>query len=395
MTVRTGRDVLGIPGPTTIPDEVLSAMHRPAIQIYTGELVEYTDSILRDLKGIFRTEGRAYIYASNGHGAWEAALTNILSRGDRVLVLESGRFAHNWGEMARMLGVEIETLEGTWRHAVDPAAVEERLKADTEGRIKAVLVVQIDTASGVVNDIPAIRAAIDAAGHDALFLVDTIASLACMPYEMDAWKIDVTVSAAQKGLMTPPGLGFVAANDKALAAHKTADLRTLYWDWTAREGELHYQKYCGTPPEHLLFGQRAALDILLGEGLENAWNRHRLLAGATHRAVETWAEGGALEFNILDPQSRSASITAVLVGGGFDVAAIQAYCLDKCNVTVGGGIGDLKGKALRIAHMGYANAPMVLGMLASIDMALKALKIPHGPGAIQAAVDYLGDNVPA
>ncbi len=395
MTVRTGRDVLGIPGPTTIPDEVLGAMHRPAIQIYTGELVDITTSLLDDLRHIFRTDGRTYIYPSNGHGAWEAALTNVLSRGDRILVLESGRFAHNWGEMARMLGVEIETFGGTWRDAVDPAAVEARLKADTEGRIQAILVVQIDTASGVVNDIPAIRAAIDSAGHNALFLVDTIASLACMPYEMDAWKVDVTVSAAQKGLMTPPGLGFVAANKKALAAHETADLRTLYWDWTAREGELHYQKYCGTPPEHLLFGLRAALDILLKEGLEGAWTRHRLLAGATHSAVARWAEGGVLEFNITDPRARSASITTVLVGGGHDAPAIQDYCLEKCNVTLGGGIGDLKGKALRIAHMGYSNAPAVLGMLASVDMALKALKIPHGAGATQAAVDFLAENVPA
>lgn len=395
MTVRTGRDFLGIPGPTTIPDEVLGAMHRPSIQIYTGELVDYTTYIQDSLRRICRTDGRTYIYAANGHGAWEAAVTNVLSRGDRILVLESGRFAHNWGEMARTIGVEIETLEGTWRHAVDPAAVEARLRADTQGRIKAILVVQIDTASGVVNDIPAIRAAIDAAGHDALFMVDTIASLACMPFEMDEWGVDVCVAASQKGLMTPPGLGFVAANDKALAAHRTADLRTSYWDWTAREGELHYQKYCGTPPEHLLFGQKRALEILFDEGLEAAWNRHRLLAGATHRAVETWSQGGVFEFNVIAPEARAQSITAVLVGGGHDAATIQAYCLDKCNVTVGGGIGDLKGKALRIAHMGYANAPMLLGMLCSIDMALKALSIPHGAGAIQAAVDYLGENVPA
>ncbi|MEJ8570141.1 pyridoxal-phosphate-dependent aminotransferase family protein [Microbaculum marinum] len=395
MTVRTGRDILGIPGPTTIPDEVLGAMHRPAIQIYTGELVDYTTYIQDGLRDIFRTKGRTYIYAANGHGAWEAAVTNVLSRGDRVLVLESGRFAHNWGEMARTLGVEIETLEGTWRDAVDPAAVEARLKADTGGRIKAVLVVQIDTASGVVNDIPAIRAAIDAAGHDALFMVDTIASLACMPFEMDEWRIDVSVAASQKGLMTPPGLGFVAAGERAIAAHRTADLRTSYWDWTAREGELHYQKYCGTPPEHLLFGQRKAMEMIFEEGLEGVWNRHRLLAGATHAAVEVWAEGGVFEFNVIAPESRSQSITAVLVGGGQDVAALQRYCLEKCNVTVGGGIGDLKGKALRIAHMGYANAPMLLGMLSSIDMALKALKVPHGAGATQAAVDYLGENVSA
>lgn len=395
MTVRTGRDILGIPGPTTIPDEVLGAMHRPAIQIYTGELVGITDSLLADLRTVMRTAGRTYIYPSNGHGGWEAALTNVLSRGDTVLVLESGRFAHNWGEMARMLGVRIETLEGTWRDPVDPAKVEARLRADTGRTIKAVLVVQIDTASGVVNDIPAIRAAIDAAGHDALFMVDTIASLACMPFEMDAWRVDVCVAAAQKGLMTPPGLAFLGASDKALDAHKAADLRTLYWDWTAREGALHYQKYCGTPPEHLLFGLRKALDMLLAEGLENAWKRHALLAEATRRAVAVWADGGALEFNILPAGARSPSITTVLVGAGHSQPALLDYCLEKCNVTVGGGIGELKGKALRIAHMGYCNAPMVFGMLGAIDMGLKALKIPHGQGAVQAAVDYLGASVPA
>jgi alanine-glyoxylate transaminase/serine-glyoxylate transaminase/serine-pyruvate transaminase len=212
---------------------------------------------------------------------------------------------------------------------------------------------------------------------------------------MDDWRVDVAVGACQKGLMTPPGLGFVAAGERALAIHPEAGLRTHYWDWTAREGTLHYQKYCGTPPEHLLFGLRKAVDMLFEEGLEGAWTRHRLLAGATQQAVQTWTNGGALEFNIVEPAARSASITAVLVGDGHDTARIQDYCLGKCNVTVGGGIGDLKGKALRIAHMGYANAPMVLGMLAAIDMALKALRVPHGPGAVQAAVDYLAENVPA
>jgi len=395
MTVRTGRDFLGIPGPTTIPDDVLIAMHRPAIQIYTGELVEYTTFILDGLRKVFRTEGRTYIYASNGHGAWEAALANTLSRGDKILVLNSGRFAHNWGEMGAMMGIEVETMPGTWRDPVDPAAVEARLKADAGAEIKAVLVVQIDTASGVVNDIPAIRAAIDAAGHDALFMVDTIASLACMPYEMDGWRVDVSIGGSQKGLMTPPGLGFVAAGERALEAHKTADLRTKYWDWTEREGPLHYQKYCGTPPEHLLFGQRKALEILFAEGLENVWERHRLLAEATRAAVSVWAEGSALDFNILDPAARANSLTTVRVDEAHGVDKVLDYALAKCNVTVGIAIGELKGKAMRIAHMGYVNAPMLIGMLASVDMALKAHRIPHGSGAIQAAVDYLGEAVPA
>ncbi len=394
MTVAKGREFLSIPGPTNVPDEVLAAMHRPAIDIYSGEMIGITDSCLADLRTIFRTEGRTYIYAANGHGAWEAALTNVLSRGDSVLVLESGRFATGWGEMASMLGVEVEVLDGDWRRAVDPAAVEERLKRDKAHAIKAILVVQIDTASGVVNDIPAIRRAIDAAQHPALLLVDCVASLGCMPFAMDAWGVDVAMSGSQKGLMTPPGLGFVAANDKARKAHKGAGLRTLYWDWTFREGEIHYQKYCGTPPEHLLFGLRKAIDMLLAEGLDNAIRRHTLLAEATRATVAKWAEGQVLAFNITNPAERANSITNILMQGR-DPAPLLDYCRDKCAVVLGIGLGDLSGKAFRIAHMGYINAPMLLGTLGAVEMGLKALGIPHGSGGVQAAVEYLGREVRA
>ncbi|HYI03629.1 MAG TPA: aminotransferase class V-fold PLP-dependent enzyme, partial [Reyranella sp.] len=285
MSVRAGREFLAIPGPTTVPDEVLRAMHRPAVDIYSGPLLALTDGLLRDIAQVFNTKGRAYIYISNGHGAWEAALTNVLSKGDKILVLESGRFAIGWGESARRMGVDVEILKGDMRRAVRPAEVEARLKADKGGTIKAIMVAQIDTASGVVNDIPAISQAIRAAKHDALLMVDAVASLACVPFDMDAWGVDVAISASQKGLMTPPGLGFVAANARAREIHKTAGLRTAYWDWTEREGDVHYQKYCGTPPEHLLFGLRQALDMLFAEGLENVFRRHRLLAEAVRRAV--------------------------------------------------------------------------------------------------------------
>ena len=215
MAVRAGREFLAIPGPTTVPDEVLRAMHRPAVDIYSGSLVDVTNSLLRDLSRVFRTEGRSYIYIANGHGAWEAALTNVLSKGDKILVLESGRFALGWGETAAGLGVEVEVLKGGWRRAVRPSEVEARLRKDTTGEIKAILAVQIDTASGAANDIAAIGEAIKAARHAALFMVDVVASLGCVPFEMDAWGVDVAVSGSQKGLMTPPGLGFVAANARA------------------------------------------------------------------------------------------------------------------------------------------------------------------------------------
>jgi len=391
MTVRQGREFLSIPGPTTVPDEVLAAMHRPSIEIYKGALVETTDSCLADLARIIGTRGRTYIYAANGHGAWEAALTNVLSRGDRVLALQSGRFAVGWGEMGQPLGIEMEVLQGDGRRAIDPQALEDRLRADRAGAIKAVLAVQVDTSSGVVSDIEAIRAAIDAAGHDALLMVDTIASLATMPFEMDAWGVDLVVAGSQKGLMTPPGLGFNAAGPKAKAAHARAGLRTQYWDWTAREGSIHYMKYCGTPPEHLLFGLRKALDMILEEGLDNVFHRHALLAEATRRAVAVWARGGAFDFNAAVPAERANSVTTLRMAEGVDPAPLLRFCDETCGVVLGIGIGELDGIAFRIAHMGYVNAPMILGTLAVTELGLAAVGMAHGRGGIQAAADYLGE----
>ena len=393
MTVRNGREFLSIPGPTTVPDEVLSAMHRPAIDIYSGPLEGITLSCLDDLRRIFRTKGRTYIYIANGHGAWEAALTNTLTRGDKILVLQSGQFATSWGDMAKMLGIEVEVLPGDWRRAVDAGALEARLAADRGHQIKAVLVVQVDTASSVVNDIPALRRAMEAAGHPALYMVDAIASLATMPFEMDEWGVDLAVTGSQKGLMTPPGLSFVAAGERAVAAHQRAGLRTAYWDWTARESEVHYKKYCGTPPEHLLFGLRKAFDMLFEEGLENVFERHRLLAEAVRRAAAAWVEGGALELNITEPAERSDSVTTLIFNDDRDPMPLRDYCHQKCGVVVGVGIGALNGKALRIAHMGHVNAPMVLGTLGGFETGLIALGIRHGHGGLRAATEWLGRSV--
>ena len=395
MTVRAGREFLSIPGPTVIPDAVLAAMHRPAVDIYSGPLVVLTDSLLADLSKIFRTQGRSYIYIANGHGAWEAALTNVLSRGDTVLVLESGRFALGWGDAASMLGCEVEILPGDFRRAVRPEAVKTRLKADAKGEIKAILVTQIDTASGVVNDIEAIGDAIKAAKHDALYMVDVVASLGCVPFAMDAWGVDVAMSGSQKGLMTPPGLGFVAAGARAREAHKTANLRSPYWDWTKRDGEVHYQKYAGTPPEHLLFALRAALDMLFEEGLDNVFIRHRLLAEATRRAVGAWAEGQAIAFNISEADERADTVTAVITRNGESAQPLVDYCREKCGVVLGRALGASEGKGFRIAHMGHINAPMILGTLSVVEMALAALSIPHGKGGLTAAIEYLAKSVPA
>ncbi|MFC0240937.1 pyridoxal-phosphate-dependent aminotransferase family protein [Rhodopseudomonas telluris] len=395
MAVRAGREFLAIPGPTTMPDEVLQAMHRPALDIYSSEMVELSESLLRDLSRLFATKGKSYIYIANGHGAWEAVISNVLSRGDKVLVLESGRFALGWGNAAQAMGCEIEVLPGDWRRAVNPAEVEERLRRDTDHRIKAIVVVQVDTASSAVNDLEAIGRAIKAAGHPALYMVDTVASLGCMPFEMDAWGIDVAMSGSQKGLMSPPGLGFVAVGDRARAAHQHADLRTPYWDWTNRDGPEHYQKYAGTAPVHLLFALRKALDMLFAEGLDATFRRHRLLAEAVRSAVGVWSEGQVFSFNIDNARERADTVTTVRAADGHDLAALHRYCKEKCGLVLGVGIGELQNRAFRIAHMGHINAPMILGTLGVIEMALTALNIPHGKGGVAAAIDHLANGVPA
>jgi alanine-glyoxylate transaminase/serine-glyoxylate transaminase/serine-pyruvate transaminase len=395
MVVRAGREFLAIPGPTNMPDEVLQAMHRPALDIYSDQMVELTDSLLRDLSKLFATKGRSYIHIANGHGAWESALSNVLSRGDQILVLESGRFAIGWGNAASAMGVEVEVLKGDWRRSVRPAEVEARLRQDKDHAIKAVLVVQVDTASGAINDIEAIGKAIKAANHPALFMVDAVASLGCMPFEMDAWGIDVAMSGSQKGLMTPPGLGFVAANDRAFEVHRTANLRTPYWDWSEREGTEHYRKYAGTAPIHLLFALRQAIDMLFDERLENVFLRHRLLGEAVRRAVDVWSQGQALGFNIAEAGERSDTVTTVMMSNGYDPAALHDYCKQKCGVVLGVGIGELAGQAFRIAHMGHINAPMVLGTLGVIEVGLNALGIPHGKGGTEAAIEYLSESVSA
>jgi alanine-glyoxylate transaminase / serine-glyoxylate transaminase / serine-pyruvate transaminase len=358
-------------------------------------LIALTDSLLQDLSKLFATSGKSYIYIANGHGAWEAALTNVLSKGDKVLVLESGMFALAWGDAAARLGVEIEVLQGDWRHAIRPEQVEARLRKDTGRFIKAILAVHIDTSTGVLTDIAAIGDVIKTVGHDALFMVDAVASLGCVPFEMDAWSVDVAMSGSQKGLMTPPGLSFVAAGDRANDAHQKAGLRTPYWDWTVRDGDSHYQKYAGTPPEQLIFALRQALDMLFEEGLDNVFLRHRLLAEAVRRAVSVWQKGKAIQFNVVEPGERSDAVTTVLLNNGCDPRLLIDYCNIKCGVALGRGLGKLNSKTFRIAHMGHINAPMVLGTLGVIEMALGALRIGHGTGGVDAAIEWLSESVKA
>ena len=391
MSLANGRPYLAIPGPSVMPDRVLNAMHRAAPNIYAGALPDMVATLVPDLKAVARTEHDVAIYITNGHGAWEAAVANTHSRGDRVLVLATGRFAIGWSEMAARLGIDCEILDYGKSSDVDVTRLAQALEGDKAHEFKSVLVVHVDTSTSVKNDIAAIRATMDAARHPALLMVDCIASLACDRFEMDAWGVDLTVAACQKGLMTPPGLGFVYFNDKADAARERADCVTHYWDWRKRANPAEfYQYFDGTAPTHHLFGLREALDMIAEEGLENIWTRHAKLSAAVWAACQAWGSDGPLKLNISDPAKRSCAVTSVRIGAPKGTE-LREWLADKAGVTLGIGLGmaDADDPAwhgfFRIAHMGHVNAHMVLGVLGSIEAGMIALDIPHGSGALTAA----------
>lgn len=400
MKIDSGRHYLAIPGPSVVPDRVLSAMHRPSPDIYAGELPEMVPSIYEDLRAVARTKHHVALYITNGHGAWEAANTNLFSPGDTALVLVTGRFGEGWALSAEALGVNVERIDFGRRSPVDPDRVTSALRADAGGRIRVVLMTHVDTATSVRNDIAAVRAAIDKAGHPALLAVDCIASLACEPFEMDAWGVDVAVGASQKGLMTPPGLGFVWVSDKARKACTGSRLRTPYWDWNARiEPDEFYQLFCGTAPTHHLFGLRTSLTMLLREeGLEAVWKRHSLLARAVWAAFDAWGRKdgrkAGIELNIPDPAARSHAVTTIRTNPP-NATALREWLTANAGVTLGLGIGMVPPGDpgahgfFRVAHMGHVNAHMTLGVLASIEAGLKALGIDHDEGAVAAAATIL------
>ncbi len=391
MSLSNGRAYLAIPGPSVMPDTVLQAMHRASPNIYEGELHELTHSLMPDLKKVAMTEHQVAIYIGNGHAAWEAALANVLSPGDHVLVLATGRFGIGWGEIAAGLQAELQTVDFGNEMAIDPARVEEALKADKDHRIKAVMAVHVDTSTSVKSDIAAVRAAMDRAEHPALLMADCIASLGCDRFEMDNWGVDVMVSGCQKGLMTPAGVSFVWFNKKADAAQGTCVTR--YWDWRPRANpEVYYQHFAGTAPTHHLYGLRAALDILLEEGLEAVFARHETLARAIWSAFDCWSEEGPLKLNVADPAFRSHAVTAAVIGSP-NGDRLRHWCEHHCGLTLGIGLGRSPEDAyFRIGHMGHVNAHMIMGVLGTIQAGLSALDIPHGRGALEAAADVIAQS---
>ena len=403
MPLANGLHYLAIPGPSVMPERVLNAMHRAAPNIYEGPFVEMMPGILRDLKAVARTEGEAVIYIANGHGAWEAALANVLSRGDKVLALATGRFVRGWSEMVEALGVEVEILDFGIHAPVDPDRLRERLELDRDQEIKAVLCVHVDTSTSVRSDVAAVRSALDAAGHPALLLADCIASLGCDVFEMDAWGADVMVTGSQKGLMTPPGLGILFYNAKADRARDRADCVTHYWDWRRRTDPKYYYHYFdGTAPTHHLYGLREALNMIAEEGIEAIWARHAALARGVWAALETWGTKGRIAPNVPDRRDRSHAVTAVRVGDG-EAARLRNWVASNAGVTLGIALGMQttesaeKDNVFRIGHMGHVNAQMVMGALGAIEMGLKATGIPIGSGGLDAAVEamWAGHDTPA
>jgi len=390
MPRRAGRHFLQIPGPTNVPDRVLRAIDLPTMDHRGPEFAGLGKAVLAGMKRVFKSpQGEVVIYPASGTGAWEAALVNTLSAGDKVLMAETGHFATLWQKMAAKLGLQVEFLSTDWRHGADPDAIAKRLRGDSAKELKAVCVVHNETSTGVTSRIGEVRKAIDVAGHPALFMVDTISSLASVDYRHDEWGVDVTVAGSQKGLMLPPGLSFNCISPKALAAAKSARLPRSYWGWEEMiaSGKSGYFPY--TPATNLLYGLREALTMLLDEeGLDAVFARHLRHAEATRRAVRAWG----LEVLALDPREYSPSLTAVLVPAGHDADRVRKTVLDAFDMSLGTGLGKLAGKVFRIGHLGDFNDLTLLGTLAGVEMGLALAGVPVKKEGVQAAMAYLAES---
>ena len=396
MSLAGGRSYLAIPGPSVLPARVLNAMHRDSPDIYHGALVDMMPGLLADLRAVARTAHQVAIYIANGHGTWEAALANVLGPGDLALVLATGPFGQGWAEMATALGIEVEIINFGLQSAIDPDRVAARLVGDQAHRIKAVLAVHVDTGTSVKSDIAAVRQSLDGAGHPALLLADCIASMGCDRFEMDAWGVDLTVAASQKGLMCPPGLGFVYFNQRADAARHAMTRVSRYWDWLPRTAPDQFWEYWdGTAPTHHLFALREALDMIAEEGLEAIWYRHAHLARAYWAAFETWDVGeGGVQLNVRDPAIRAHGVTALNCPAP-QATALRDWVREHTGVRLGIGLGMAPfgdpawHGYFRVGHMGHVNAHMVLGVVGAIEAGLGALGVPHNTGGAEAAAKVI------
>jgi alanine-glyoxylate transaminase/serine-glyoxylate transaminase/serine-pyruvate transaminase len=388
---RPGRHFLQIPGPTNVPDRVLRAIDRATIDHRGPEFAELGKEVLEGCRGLFRTSGPVMIFPSSGTGAWESGVVNTLSPGDRVLMYETGQFAVLWQQMCRRWKLDVAFVPGDWRHGVDPADVERRLREDRDHAFRAVMIVHNETATGVTSRVAEVRRAIDKANHPALFMVDTISSVGSLPYEHDGWGVDVTIGGSQKGMMLPPGLSFVAVSRKALAAGQSNSMPRSYWDWSEmlKSNEEGFFPY--TPATSLLYGLREALLLMREEGLEQIFARHHRLAEATRAAVRQWG----LEIQALDPAEYSDTVTAVRMPAGHDADRFRAVALELYDISLGMGLGKTKGKVFRIGHLGDLNDLTLIGALAGVEMGLRAAGVPYRAGGVQAAMDSLATKAAA
>jgi alanine-glyoxylate transaminase/serine-glyoxylate transaminase/serine-pyruvate transaminase len=378
------------PGPTNIPERVRQAMARPAVDFNGPQFVALRDRSLERLKKILKTtQGFPIVYAASGNGAWDASIANVFSPGDKVLVPTTGFFTDRWANTARAYGMEVELIATPDRRAVDPEAVARHLAADTRHAIKAVLIVQNETATGMRHPVAEVRAAINRVGHPALYMVDTISSLASYDFRMDEWGVDLVIGGSQKGLMMPPGMAFTAINERTWQAAQTARNPRRYWDWRPMIENGRQVGFCGTPPITHFYGLEASLDMIEEEGLENVFARHHRLANATRACVRAWGQGGGLEIYSLDPAAASDSLTAVAMPQGHDADRVREIANDRYGVALGRGLAALQGKVFRIGHMGDLNEPMLLGALAAIELALAEAGVPHAPQGVAAAMESL------
>jgi len=391
LTLAQGREYLAIPGPSVIPDAVLQAMHRAGPNIYAGQLVEMTHGIVPDLRRVAGTRHNVAIYIANGHGAWEAALSNVVAPGEKVLVPATGRFGHGWSDMAVGLGADVDIMDFGKSSPFDPNKVADALAADKSHAIKAVLATHVDTSTSIRNDIAALRRAMDRAGHPALLMVDCIASLGCDEFHMDDWGVDIMVAGCQKGLMVPPGMSFVFFNDKAAEVRNAMPRVSRYWDWETRANpEEYYQHFGGTAPTHHLYGLRAALDMIQEEGIDHVWARHERLAQAIWAACDAWAQVGSLRLNVADPAYRSHAVTSLRLDPPSGTA-LRGWVSSHIGLTLGIGLGMAEPGTqnehafFRLGHMGHVNGQMIMGLLGGIEAGLAALDVPHGSGALDAA----------